>query len=177
MISVASDIVVPPVSAALARSAVMALVASSTLLTPATSWAAEYLNARFGYAVTYPAERLVPEREADNGDGRAFHARKGSARMSVWGSYRADEREQTSAGIAELYLADCDPAKITYRVTKPELVAFSCLTPEGRILYQKTIVRGDTLRSVRFDYPWAERASWAPVVKAVADSLRVTSPR
>jgi len=30
-----------------------------------------YCNARFGYCIHYPNDLLYPQREADNGDGRA----------------------------------------------------------------------------------------------------------
>lgn len=132
-----------------------------------------YANARFGYFIIYPQEKLVPEREADNGDGRTFHARQGTAKMSVWGSYRNQDLEKTPQDIARAYESDCGPAKPAYQLLKPKLVAFSCATAAGRVIYQKTIVNDDVLRSVRFDYPASEHAIWEPIVNQVAGSLKL----
>ena len=134
---------------------------------------ATYVNARFGYSVSYPADLLVPEPEADNGDGRRFHARRGTAAMLVWGAYNAEK--QSPAGIARQYEADCGAGKVTYKVAKPALVAFSCITPAGRLIYQKTLIRRDVLATVRFEYPAAEQATWNPVVQRVSASLSAGS--
>jgi hypothetical protein len=131
--------------------------------------AATYGNARFGYSVAYPADLLVPEPEAGNGDGRQFHARKGAAKMSVWGIYNA--LDQSPAEIAMDYERDCAAGKVSYSAVSKRLVAFSCITKAGQILYQKTLIKGDVLTTVRFEYPNSERSVWDPVVRQVAGSL------
>jgi hypothetical protein len=141
----------------------------STMSAHATSLAT-YANARFGYSVSYPADLLIPEREADNGDGRKFHARRGTAKMSVWGSYNA--LDQTPEGIIHDYARDCSAGKPTFKTAKPHLAAFSCTTTTGGVIYQKTLIRRDVLTSVRFEYPSAERAVWDPVVQRVSSSLK-----
>lgn len=133
--------------------------------------AATYANARFGYWLDYPAQLMVPGREADNGDGREFHAHHGAAKMAAWGGYNA--LDQSPAQIAQDYEKGCRGGKIGYRVARPRLVAFSCVMPGGRVLYQKTLIGGDVLATIRFDYPLAERATWDPVVNMVAGSLRL----
>ena len=154
---------------------VLALSFFGLVVSPHSAWAATYANARFGYSVTYPDDLLIPEREADNSDGRAFHVRHGAARMSVWGAYRDEASEGTPDAIARLYQADCGGGKITYKIVKPRLVAFSCVTPAGQIIYQKTLIGGDVLRWVRFDYPYSDRAAWDTVVRQVSSSLRAPS--
>ena len=128
-----------------------------------------YANARFGYTVQYPADLLVPEREADNADGRQFHAREGSARLAVWGAYNAESLSPRE--LAARDMTDCAGGTVSYRVAKARLIAFSCITPGGQVIYQKTLIRADVLATVRFDYPLAERARWDPVVGRVASSL------
>jgi hypothetical protein len=64
---------------------------------------------------------------------------------------------------------------MTYKVVKPRLIAFSCVTTAGRTIYQKTIVNGDILRSVRFDYQYSDRSVWDQVVSRVSASLRAGS--
>ena len=158
-------------SAALAS--VLALVILSLAIPAQSQSATTYGNARFGYVIAYPADLLVPEREADNGDGRQFHARHGTAKMSVWGAYNAEG--QSPEEIARNYAGDCGAGKVTYKVAKPRLVAFSCVTPAGRVIYQKTVIRQDVLSTVRFDYPNEERTIWDPVVRKVSGSLSAGS--
>lgn len=130
-----------------------------------------YANARFGYSILYPSDFLVPEPESGNSDGRSFHSPRRLGKLSVWGSY-ASELETTPVSIARLYETDCRSGSITYEVLKLHLIAFSCVNRTGMILYQKTIIgRDDVLRSVRFEYPYSDRATWNPVVRQVANSL------
>jgi hypothetical protein len=151
-------------------------VASAVLMLAAAlsgaASAATYANPRFGYWIDYPAD-LVPGAEADNSDGREFHASFGSGRMAVWGAYKA--LKQSAADIAHEFEADCGGSRLSYRLTNRRFIAVSCLTPSGRIHYQKTIIRADVLASVAFDYPLTERRRWEPVVTKVAGSLRFGS--
>ena len=101
--------------------------------------AATYINARFGYSISYPESLLIAEREADNGDGRTFHAHNGTAKVSVWGANRDDDSEKTPQAIARSYQTDCG-AKPANQVIKPKLVAFSCATAAGRVIYQKILI-------------------------------------
>lgn len=134
--------------------------------------AGSYSNEHYGYSVEYPSDLLIPEREADNGDGRHFHARHGTATMSVWGSFNGEE--ETPADIERDYSDRCIGA-VPYRVVKPNLVAFSCRTKGGRTLYHKTLVHHDVLTTIEFDYPSAEHAIWDPVVAKVSGSLRAAT--
>ena len=155
------------------RSVVLGLALTALATAAHCAGMATYVNARFGYSVSYPADLLVPEPEADNGDGRKFHARRGTAAMLVWGAYNADNRSPEQ--IAREYEADCGAGKVTYKVAKPGLVAFSCTTPAGRVIYQKTLIRHDVLSTVRFEYPAGEQAIWDPAVQRVSASLSAGS--
>ena len=131
-----------------------------------------YRNVRFGYQVSYPADLLEPEPEADNGDGRAFHARHGSGKVLVWGSYRLEDVEPTPSAIAHGYEKDCGRGSLSYEVIKPRLIAFSCRNAKGEIIYQKTLVGRDILRSVRVEYPETGQAVWDAVTKQMSASFR-----
>ena len=48
-----------------------------------------YSNARFAYSIDYPTDLLTPQDESQNGDGRVFTAKHGSAELRVWGQYNA----------------------------------------------------------------------------------------
>jgi hypothetical protein len=159
------------------RSAVLAALAVLTLASPAltspvlAAGDATYVNSRFGYAIDRPAD-WVAEAEAENGDGRVFHPRGSAVRAAVWGGYNA--LDESPAQIADRAAEDCHGAPLAYRVVKPALVAISCRTG-GRILYQKTLIRGDVLTSLRFTYPAAEAARWEPVLKRMAASMRAAT--
>lgn len=131
-----------------------------------------YQNSRFGYAVDYPSPLLVAGNEADNGDGLKFVPERGDADIRVWGEYNVND--DSPAAILKIDLInDCAGGKATYQVSKPNLVAYSCRSPKGRVVYQKVVIEGDTLATLRFDYPSAEQQAWAPVIKQMADSLRL----
>src|SRR5437763_1722717 len=49
-----------------------------------------YSNARFSYSISYPADLLLPQGEADNGDGQRFTSRDKRAEMIVYGGYALD---------------------------------------------------------------------------------------
>ena len=133
---------------------------------------ATYHNVRFDFAVTYPRDLLVAGQEADNGDGLQFASQIDDADIRAYGSYNA--LEQSSAQMLRFNTKDdCMADKITYRVSKPSLVAYSCLSPKGRVVYEKVIIRADTLATVRFEYSPDKQARWAPVIKQMADSLRL----
>jgi hypothetical protein len=157
-----------------AWSAGLALAVLGFALLPAAVRADTYVNARFGYSVSYPAHKLVAQRVSANGDGRTFRAKSGRATMSVFGGNWLKNLYPTPQALARSYEADCGAGKVTYQVAKPQLVAFSCITPAGGVIYQKTLIGGGALRSVRFDYPLAEQKAWDPVVSQVAASLQAT---
>src|SRR5262249_52024686 len=49
-----------------------------------------YANARFKYSISYPADLLVPQGEAENGDGQIFHEKSASSvEMRVYGGNNA----------------------------------------------------------------------------------------
>ncbi|MBS0294834.1 MAG: hypothetical protein JSR45_00895 [Proteobacteria bacterium] len=153
------------------------LLALGLVMAAAPAYAGDtqiYGNARFGYLVSYPDKLLAPEQEADNGDGRRFHARHGSASMSVWGGWLTEG--ETPSSIAREYMGACAGGTVTYKVVKRSLEAFSCITARGRVLYHKTTVRRGARATLEFDYPRAERAIWDPVVKRVAASLKQGAP-
>lgn len=156
--------------------AVVSVLAFLAPLTPAN--AATYTNVRYGYWLSYPADLMVAEREADAGDGRSFRARQGTATMAVWATWNLHDGavDQSPEGVAREAASDCVRGPIPYRVVKPSLVAVSCITPRGHVIYQKTLINKEVLTSVRFEYPNSENARWDDVVKHVAASLQQGKP-
>ncbi|MGH6872053.1 MAG: hypothetical protein ACREHE_11160 [Rhizomicrobium sp.] len=151
---------------AVSRGAVVAFVLISAV--HAASRAAIYVNARYGYSISYPAELLTPQPEAENGDGRAFKAKVGKAEFLVFAESNAlNETPEALAGEAE---ADCPTHHADYRIAKSTLVAVSCVTSTD-ILYRKTPIRDDILTTISARYPKSERTRWDSVVVEMADSL------
>ena len=117
--------------------------------------AATYSNARYGYEVTYPADLLVAEPVAGDGDGRRFHSRDGRASFLLFGQYNV--LDDTPASIAKTAEKDCHGAAPVYLMVKPALVALSCRTG-ATIVYWKTIIRAEGETSFSATYPAAEQA-------------------
>jgi hypothetical protein len=132
----------------------------------------DYRNDRFGYEVSYPADLLVPQPEAENGDGRHFTARRGHADVAVWAGYAngetlavaADEAEQTCVGAHAGY-------KVIRAAKRPPFMALSCTAPDGQVFYAKAYACEDVLTQLQFTYPAAEKATWDPVVTKMSASL------
>jgi hypothetical protein len=133
-----------------------------------------YVNARFGYSIAYPAALFVAEPEAENGDGRAFHARRGGARFLVWGGFNS--LDQTPGDIAAQAEDSCRRRPAAYRVVKPRLIAVSCETRTGDIFYRKTLVDGDVLVSFQMTYPRRDRVLWDPVLARISGALKAARP-
>lgn len=131
-----------------------------------------YANVRYQYTIDYPGNLLVQGQEADDGDGVVFSAKSGTARVTVWGRFNAAGDTPAEIMRSEEHY-HCDGARASYEVSKRDLVVFSCETPKNRIVYQKTIIHGDTLVAVQFAYPSAEQSTWAPVIKQMTGSLRI----
>jgi hypothetical protein len=96
-----------------------------------------YINARFGYSISYPADLLAPQGEADNGDGQIFKNR--DAEMRVFGSnmlLKGTLLKEFNSVVKE------HGTTVTYKTYRKNYFVVSALS-EGYIFYQKTIARSD----------------------------------
>jgi hypothetical protein len=141
---------------------------------PVVTADATYGNARYGYDVAYPAALLKAGQEPDAGDGVVFAPTAGDADVRVWGEFNING--DSPVAILRFDLAhNCAQDKISFQVSKPDLIAYSCLSPRGRIVYAKTVVRAETMATVRFEYDPAERETWSPVIRQMANSLTLAA--
>jgi hypothetical protein len=123
-----------------------------------------YTNVRFGYHICYPADLLIPQPEADNGDGRVFTAASGAS-LRVWGVNNAAEQ---SLAVYTNDLVDSG-AKVTYRTVEPPLSVISG-RKDGEIFYAKTLSTKDASDAFRtFVLTYAE--SQASLFDGIADKL------
>lgn len=134
---------------------------------------ATYSNARFGYSISYPRNLLYPQGESINGDGQKFISRDASASLTVYGTNNINGeriediyREESHGAIGDR------PNKIlTYKTKKENWFVVSGVD-SGRIFYQKTIVYPETIKTMMFEYPDAQKAKYDAVLKIITASFK-----
>lgn len=126
-----------------------------------------YVNPRFQYAIKYPINILIPQGEADNGDGQRFVSPDGGAVLTVWGSHNA--LEQT---LQDKFRESRQSfgGRVTYQVMKRDWFVFSGVK-NGRIFYQKTYLSNDVFKSFTLEYPVEQRGRFDPITEAISSSF------
>src|SRR5256886_15908404 len=71
--------------------AVAMAVGQTVFATPQNNYKT-YANARFKYSISYPADLLIPQGEAENGDGQVFREKSGSVEMRVYGGHKSSNK-------------------------------------------------------------------------------------
>lgn len=133
-----------------------------------------YSNARFAYSVDYPIDLLTPQDEAQNGDGRVFLAKRGSAELRVWGQYNA-----LFDTLKKAYLSDLKErgTGVTYKALFNDSYVISG-TKGGKVYYQKTILSGTdgdagaTFATFVIQYNKSEKAKLDPVAAKISRSFK-----
>lgn len=121
-----------------------------------------YANARFGYAICYPADLMRPQGEADNGDGQRFLASDG-AELAVYGG-----NEVLSRSVKEVFretsgrLAGAK-GRVTYKVLKSNRFVVSGEDGAGRVFYAALKMRDDQFATFELTYPKASAATYDKV--------------
>ena len=124
-----------------------------------------YTNARYGYSIAYPSSLLVPQGEADNGDGQAFRSRDGSAEMRVYGS------QDMGGGLTAAYAEAQAGKNVSYKIIKRNWFVVSGRSG-GKIFYQKTMMKGDVLKTFTIEYDEAQKATYDAVTTRIARSFK-----
>lgn len=128
-----------------------------------------YANARFGFAIDYPAGTFVPERASDNGDGRRFKAIRGKAGFMVYAGY--NPLKQTPRQFVEETAKTCRNGRASYAVTGKAWAVVSC-ERKGEVFYAKRLYLGDRMTSFQMTYPASERRRWDDALARMAESLK-----
>ena len=123
-----------------------------------------YTNARYAYSISYPVGLLIPQGEPDNGDGQRFVSKDGSATLLAFGSNRLDRSLQDEFQSAQ------ENRTVTYKVLKRDMFVVSG-TKDGKIFYQKTLLRGDVFKTFIIEYDEQERATFDTVTSRIARSF------
>ncbi len=123
-----------------------------------------YSNARYRFSIAYPVGILVPQGESDNGDGQKFSSRSGSATLLAFGSNRMDRTLHDEFQTAQ------ENRNVTYRVLKRDMFVVSGIA-NGKIFYQKTLLRGVSFKTFIIEYDKQERATFDPITSRIARSF------
>jgi hypothetical protein len=156
----------------------IAILAGPLLVAPASEAAAEtwklYVNARYGTAAEYPADRFHPGRPPDNGDGQAFRAADG-AELRIYAGWNIDDHTPADY---ETFLrsGDSDYTDVTYRATGNNWLVLSGYRGDS-IYYEKYLFtkgKNGAIHALTATYPRDAKAVYDPIVARMARSLRAS---
>lgn len=128
-----------------------------------------YHNGRFDYSISYPADLLAPQGEADNGDGQRFLSKDGRAELIVYGAHNVTR--QSLRALYEEQARDGENRKVTYKLLRKDWFVVSGSTGD-RVFYQKTLARGGVRKTFRIEYDKSQAHIFDEVTKRVAGSFR-----
>ncbi len=153
----------------------LALVAAVVAISAAPSVTAQglktYVNARFGYRLTYPAElRKLPP--PANNDGRRFVSADRAIRLIVYGQHNVLNR--SVAGLRAAALKHLSPERVTYRRARGNWFVVSGFLRDGRVFYHCGMVyrRGGAPLVAEFTLTY--RRSARPRVSRLIGSMQRT---
>ena len=129
-----------------------------------------YHNARFGYHIDYPAD-FRPQPESDNGDGRLFVSADGQTVLTAYAGYNvlddglAADRRIARKGWQEKH------ATITLdQLTRTGYVLSGQV--KGRIFYEKTVLKSNTLTTFLWEYPAGRKAAMDAIIQHTIQTLQ-----
>lgn len=126
-----------------------------------------YGNARFGYTISYPIS-LIPQGEADNGDGQVF--KNDDAELRVYGSnllLNDTLRKEYNA------ILKTKGKKISYKTFGKDFFAISG-TENGKTFYQKTVKNSDgSFITIQFEYKISKRSIYDKATAKIVKSLEI----
>jgi hypothetical protein len=129
-----------------------------------------YHNARFGYRIDYPAD-FRPQPEPDNGDGRRFVSADGQTVLTAYAGYNA-----LDGGLpADRKLARQSWQKKHATFTLDQLTRTGYVLSgqlKGRIFYEKTVLKSNTLTTFLWEYPAAQKAAMDAVIQHTIRTLQ-----
>ncbi len=104
-----------------------------------------YYNSRFGYGIAYPS-CFIQQEESTNGDGCNFYMNE-KIYLSVFASYNV-----LNETLADKYYKN-DISSITYSKLKNNWFVISDYTSDGRVFYQKTVLKDSIFITAILCYP------------------------
>jgi hypothetical protein len=153
------------------RAGLLALAVASLLLAAPNPSGAQsrwqpYANARFGFAIDYPADVFVKFDESENGDGRTYWSGDEAAMLRVYGFWN-DEHKMPAAYVSEFY-AD---KTLAYSAVKRDF--FVASGNKGTdTFYDRCNFIGNRVVCVNLVYPAVKKTAFDGIVARVAKSMR-----
>ncbi len=131
-----------------------------------------YTNARFAYSISYPANLLIAQGEATNGDGQKFIYKDAQAVLLVYGSHNAlNQNLKTVFEAAIQPNADHPHLSITYKILRANWFVISG-KEDGKIFYQKTLLKNDVFKTFRLEYDESQKKTFDALVPRLEKSFR-----
>lgn len=127
-----------------------------------------YSNVRYRYSVRYPSS-LVPQGEADNGDGQKFLSRNAKTQLLVYGSNNVLD-ETIASRFAQNRRAGASKTSdtvVTFARLKDNWYVVSGYKAET-IFYQKCYLVKDHFVTFEISYPKTERAIWDKITSRIS---------
>jgi hypothetical protein len=153
------------------------LLGGLLLVTSAREGTAEtwklYLNARYGTAAEYPADRFRAERPSENGDGQSFTAKDG-AKLAIFASLNVDD-DTPATYEAFLRSGSSDYNEVTLRASGSNWLVLSGYRGGASIFYDKYIFARrkdvDAINGFVITYGRDAKAVYDPIVARIARTL------
>ena len=144
--------------------------AAPRALEPGTT--ATYRNPRFGFQLTYPADRFEPGGNPANPDGRLWLSRDGRARILA-GSFRNDDATSLADYRREVIERSYPGASLDYAPVKADWFVVSGVR-DGTMFYERVTFTcgGRIINGWLMLYPAAERRIYDRVVEQIARSYK-----
>jgi hypothetical protein len=134
-----------------------------------------YENGRFGYAVAYPEGLLIPQGEAENGDGQRFLSKEEDAELAVWGSHNALD-ETLKERYDRAAKGESGKRSLTYRTIRKTWFAVSG-TEGDRVFYEKTLLRNGVFYTCLISYPKSKKGTYDRITSVIEKSFKVSGTR
>lgn len=127
-----------------------------------------YGNARFSYSIAYPADLLIPQGEADNGDGQIFKGE--DAALTVFGSNML--LNETLLKEFNSVIKERGASNVTYKTYRSNFFVVSGKV-DGKIFYRKVIKKPNGIYiSFTFEYDEAKSRIYNRVTAKISKSFK-----
>jgi hypothetical protein len=130
-----------------------------------------YHNVRFEYSISYPADILIPQGEAANGDGQRFVSSDRRTEMIVYGSHNSLDETLRQRYEAEIGRTDNPNRTVTYQVLRQSWFVVSGVE-NGKVFYQKTLLRNDVFKTFRIEYDQSQKQTFDSITAKIAQSFK-----
>lgn len=148
------------------------ILCASTPLAFSASPYKDYVNERYGYRISYPAD-FIPQGVSGSGDGQTFIAPGKDARLLVFASACMEDSESNAPGFISTYEQEQKAGDLTvsYKRAFQNAAVVSGLK-SGRIFYHKILFDKGWCTQFKFEYDESARNKYDDAVKRIAASFR-----